>query len=57
LLDDPAAELDRESLARLMSCVRDLQSQLLVTSLGAEIPGLPPGGRMFHVEQGRIERD
>jgi DNA replication and repair protein RecF len=57
LLDDPAAELDRESLARLMGCVRDLRSQLLVTSLGAKIPGLPPGGRMFHVEQGRIEQD
>ncbi len=55
LLDDPAAELDRESLERLLDCVRELNTQLLVTSLSTGIPGLPPGGRTFHVEQGRVE--
>ena len=55
LLDDPAAELDRESLEKLLHCVRDLKAQLFVTSLSAGISGLPPGGRMFHVEQGRVE--
>lgn len=54
LLDDPAAELDRDSLERLLDCVRDLRAQLMVTSLSAGIPGLPPGGRTFHVEQGRV---
>jgi len=54
LLDDPAAELDAGNLARLMAIVQKLPAQLWVTSLRAEIPGLPAGARMFHVEQGRI---
>ena len=54
LLDDPAAELDAANLARLMRIVQTLPAQLWVTSLRAEIPGLPPAARMFHVEQGRI---
>ena len=54
LLDDPAAELDRENLARLMAIVQKLPAQLWVTSLRGDIPGLPARGRMFHVEQGRI---
>jgi DNA replication and repair protein RecF len=54
LLDDPAAELDAGNLARLLECVRGLQTQLLVTSLTAGIAGLPEGGRMFHVERGSI---
>jgi len=55
LLDDPAAELDHMSLEKLLDCVRDLKAQLLVTSLSAGMPGLPPGGRMFHVERGNVE--
>ena len=54
LLDDPAAELDPENLARLMAVVRTLPAQLWVTSLRGDIPGLPQRGRMFHVEQGTI---
>ncbi len=54
LLDDPAAELDATSLGRLLECVRELPVQLLVTSLRAEVPGLPAAGRLFHVERGRI---
>jgi DNA replication and repair protein RecF len=54
LLDDPAAELDRENLARLMAEVRSIPAQLWVTSLRAEIPGLPEQARMFHVERGAI---
>ena len=54
LLDDPAAELDRENLARLMAIVQTLPAQLWVTSLRPEIPGLPPGARTFHVEQGSV---
>ena len=54
LLDDPAAELDATNLGRLMAIVQKLPAQLWVTSLRAEIPGLPAGARVFHVEQGRI---
>ncbi|MGH8131407.1 MAG: DNA replication/repair protein RecF [Steroidobacteraceae bacterium] len=54
LLDDPAAELDRENLARLMKIVQDVPAQLWVTSLRADTPGLPRQGRMFHVEHGTI---
>jgi DNA replication and repair protein RecF len=54
LLDDPAAELDRQNLARLMAIVRGLPAQLWVTSLRPEIPGLPAGARVFHVEQGAV---
>lgn len=55
LLDDPAAELDRENLARLMAIVQRLPAQLWVTSLRPEIPGLPAGARVFHVEQGSVQ--
>ena len=54
LLDDPAAELDAANLARLMAIVQTLPAQLWVTSLHAEIPGLPADAKMFHVEQGRV---
>jgi DNA replication and repair protein RecF len=54
LLDDPAAELDAANLSRLLACVRDLPVQLLVTSLRADVAGLPEAGGLFHVEQGRV---
>lgn len=54
LLDDPAAELDRENLARLMAIVQRLPAQLWVTSLRPDIPGLPAHGKMFHVERGCV---
>jgi DNA replication and repair protein RecF len=56
LLDDPAAELDRKNLGRLMALVRALPAQLWVTSLRPDIPGLPDAARMFHVEQGTVKR-
>ena len=56
LLDDPAAELDRDNLARLMALVRDVPAQLWVTSLKPEIAELLSDARMFHVEQGAIRR-
>jgi recombinational DNA repair ATPase RecF len=56
LLDDPAAELDGENLARLMALVRDVPAQLWVTSLEPEIAGLVEGARVFHVERGAIQR-
>lgn len=54
LLDDPAAELDRENLARLMAIVQESPAQLWVTSLRPDIPGMPARARVFHVEQGEI---
>ncbi len=54
LLDDPAAELDRENLGLLMAAVRTVPAQLWVTALRGDIPGLPGQCRMFHVERGAI---
>jgi recombinational DNA repair ATPase RecF len=56
LLDDPAAELDRENLARLMGLVRAVPAQLWVTALRPEIEELVRDARMFHVERGRVWR-
>ena len=56
LLDDPAAELDGENLARLMDLVRGVPAQLWVTSLKPSIADLIEGGRVFHVKQGEIRR-
>jgi DNA replication and repair protein RecF len=54
LLDDPAAELDRNRLKRFIDQVEPLRCQLVLTSLtqGEHPFGRPD--RMFHVEQGRI---
>lgn len=54
LLDDPAAELDRENLARLMQVVQRARAQLWVTSLRGDLEGLPDRMRVFHVEQGSV---
>jgi DNA replication and repair protein RecF len=54
LLDDPAAELDRPRLGRFVEQVRQLQCQLIVTSLSPEISLFGEPDRVFHVEQGRV---
>jgi DNA replication and repair protein RecF len=54
LLDDPAAELDPERLARFIEQVVPLHCQLVLTSLKAEGQPFGPPDRMFHVEQGRV---
>ncbi len=54
LLDDPAAELDAESLRRLMGAVTQLGSQVIATSLEMEALGPPPGAALFHVEHGEL---
>ena len=56
LLDDPAAELDDESLARLMSRVRNLGCQVIATSLQPDSPIIGAPEAMFHVEHGVLER-
>ena len=52
LLDDPAAELDADSLARLLDAVAGLGCQVIATSLDRDVLSVPPGSTMFHVEQG-----
>lgn len=55
LLDDPAAELDTASLERLMAEVASLGSQVIATSLQANLALFPEAPARFHVEQGRLE--
>jgi DNA replication and repair protein RecF len=54
LLDDPAAELDSNSLKRLLARVRSLPVQLFVTALSTGPQDLGEPGRLFHVERGEI---
>ena len=54
LLDDPAAELDNESIARLMSAVAALGCQVVATSLDPEALAFPEKPVRFHVEQGVV---
>ena len=54
LLDDPAAELDADSLGRLMGAVELLGCQVVATSLERGALALPPGAAVFHVEQGAL---
>lgn len=56
LLDDPAAELDGDSLGRLMARVRSLGCQVIATSLQAEAAIFDGEGAVFHVEHGELTR-
>jgi DNA replication and repair protein RecF len=55
LLDDPAAELDRARLGKFVAQVRELQCQLIVTSLSPELSLFGQPDTVFHVEQGELE--
>ena len=54
LLDDPAAELDQDSIGRLMGRVAGLGSQVIATSLRQDELLFPVAPRVFHVEHGRL---
>ncbi len=54
LLDDPAAELDGDSLSRLMDAVSGLGCQVVATSLAPDALLVPPGAAVFHVEHGGL---
>lgn len=54
LLDDPAAELDREHLVGFVDEISRLGCPLVVTSLQPTIPGFRMPDLVFHVEQGRV---
>ncbi|MGI9291748.1 MAG: DNA replication/repair protein RecF [Gammaproteobacteria bacterium] len=58
LVDDPAAELDRENRERLFQLLQDMPAQMFVTAL--EAGDLPPSealsetSKSFHVEHGKV---
>ncbi|MCH9694825.1 MAG: DNA replication/repair protein RecF [Gammaproteobacteria bacterium] len=54
LLDDPAAELDGDSLSRLMQAVAGLGCQIVATSLDPTALEIPESARVFHVEHGSV---
>lgn len=54
LLDDPAAELDADSLGRLLDGVIGLGCQVVATALDANSVRFPEPPKMFHVERGRV---
>lgn len=56
LLDDAAAELDREAVTRLLGAIEERQVQVIATALYPEMLPLKQGPRLFHVEQGQIEQ-
>lgn len=53
VVDDPAAELDGESLQRLLTAMSDLPAQMIFSALS---PGhlVPAPGAVFHVERGEV---
>jgi DNA replication and repair protein RecF len=54
LLDDPAAELDADSLGRLLGAVRGLGCQVVASSLEKDSLDIPTGTAVFHVEHGKL---
>ena len=54
LLDDPAAELDRAHTDALVSEIRTMKGQLIVTALHPEEARFGEPERAFHVEHGRV---
>ncbi|MCK5364979.1 MAG: DNA replication and repair protein RecF, partial [Gammaproteobacteria bacterium] len=55
LLDDPAAELDSDSLQRLMGQVIGLGCQVIATALVPDVHLFPEPPALFHVEQGKLK--
>jgi len=54
LVDDPAAELDRDNRARLFAMLEEMPAQMFVTALEADDLPWSSEGRMFHVEHGKV---
>lgn len=54
LVDDPAAELDRENRRRLFDLLQHIPAQMFVTALEVEDLPWSDQGLMFHVEHGRL---
>lgn len=56
LVDDPAAELDRDRLERLSRALLARDAQVFMTALPAGIPQLQDTAQQFHVEQGKVTK-
>ena len=56
LLDDPAAELDADSLGRLMRAVMGLGCQVIATALGPDTGLFADPPALFHVEHGKLQK-
>jgi len=54
LVDDPAAELDRDNRNRLFEMLQDVPAQMFVTALEPEDLPWSAQGKMFHVEHGKV---
>ncbi len=54
VVDEPAADLDREHLTRLIAAVRAAPVQAFVTTLDPGGLELPADARTFHVEHGEV---
>jgi DNA replication and repair protein RecF len=56
VVDDPSAELDADSLARLLAALADVRAQLIFTALAPANLPFQPGFPVFHVERGVVRR-
>ncbi|MEM7081347.1 MAG: DNA replication/repair protein RecF [Pseudomonadota bacterium] len=56
LIDDPAAELDRHSLKRLLNYARTIPAQRFITALEEPLIDADNGASVFHVERGEVEK-
>jgi DNA replication and repair protein RecF len=54
LVDDPAAELDKDNRERLFQMLQEIPAQMFVTALEAEDLPWSAQGQMFHVEHGKV---
>jgi DNA replication and repair protein RecF len=55
LLDDPAAELDKDAVGRLMAAVEGLDCQVIATTLDRDRVLFTTPPRVFHVEHGVVQ--
>jgi len=54
LVDEPAAELDKDRLLKLISVLKTTRAQLFVSALDREALPLGSSARVFHVEHGEV---
>ncbi len=56
LMDDPHAELDVDNLEKLLAVTAEIPAQRIITGTDAAVAKTIHSPRVFHVEQGKIER-
>ena len=57
LVDDPTAELDTESVERLMVGIENLGCQVIATTLNSAVEIFSSSPKLFHVEHGSLVND